>query len=76
MPAKKLAISLEGQLAKQIERAAKTESQGNISAWLANAARLQLRQLAAREALRAYESEAGPITDDELDQVRRLWPRG
>jgi hypothetical protein len=76
MPAKKLAISLEGKLAKQVERAAKSESQGNISAWLADAARLRLRQLAAKEALRAYEAESGPITDDELDEVRRLWPRG
>ena len=76
MPAKKLAISLEGQLAKDVERAAKAEAQGNVSAWLADAARLRLRQLAAKDALRAYEAEAGEITDDELDEVRRQWPRG
>lgn len=76
MPAKKLAISLEGQLAKDVERAAKVEAQGNVSAWLADAARLRLRQLAAKEALQAYEAEAGEITDSELDEVRRLWPRG
>jgi hypothetical protein len=75
MAAKKLAISLDGQLAKQVERAAKVESRGNISAWLADAARLRLRQLAAKQALEAYEAEAGVITEDELAEVRRLWPR-
>jgi len=74
--ARKLAISMEGQLAKQVERAAKVESRGNISAWLADAARLRLRQLAAKQALQAYEADAGAITEDELAQVRRLWPRG
>jgi hypothetical protein len=76
MPARKLAISLEGSLAKQIERAAQLEARGNVSAWLADAARLRLRQLAAKEALQAYEAGAGAITDDELEEVRRLWPRG
>jgi len=72
---KKLAISLDRQLAKQVEQAAKVESRGNISAWLADAARLRLRQLAAKQALEAYEAEAGVITEDELAQARRLWPR-
>jgi len=76
MAARKLAISLDDRLAKEVRRAAKAEARGNISAWLADAARLRLRQIAAKEALRAYEAEAGEITDDELRQVRRLWPRG
>jgi hypothetical protein len=76
MPAKKLAISLDNQLAKDVRRAAKMQAHGNISAWLADAARLRLRQVAAKEALRAYEAEAGEITADELRQARRLWPRG
>jgi hypothetical protein len=76
MPAKKLAISLDGTLARDVKRAAKKESEGNISAWLADAARLRLRQLAAKEALRAYEAEAEPITEDERREARRLWPRG
>jgi hypothetical protein len=76
MPARKLAISLDDQLAREVRRAAKAESRGNISAWLADAARLRLRQIAAKAALRAYEDEAGEITDDELRQVRRQWPRG
>ena len=76
MPARKLAISLDDRLAKEVRRAAKAEARGNISAWLAEAARLRLRQIAAKEALRVYENAAGEITNDELRQVRRLWPRG
>jgi hypothetical protein len=35
-----------------------------------------LRQLAAKQALKVYEDERGEITEAELRQVRRLWPRG
>jgi hypothetical protein len=74
--ARKLAISLDGDLAKEVQRAAKVESRGNVSAWLAEAARARLRQLAVKRALKVYEDERGEITEAELRQVRRLWPRG
>jgi hypothetical protein len=74
--ARKLAISLDGDLAKEVQRAAKVESRGNVSAWLAEAARARLRQLAVKQALKVYEDERGEITEAELRQVRRLWPRG
>ncbi|HXT95624.1 MAG TPA: hypothetical protein VN853_04945 [Polyangia bacterium] len=76
MSARKLAISLDGDLAKEVQRAARAESRGNVSAWLADAARLRLRQLAAKQALEAFEDEAGEITPAELRRVQRLWPRG
>jgi hypothetical protein len=76
MASKKLAISLDDELAKDVRRAAKAEARGNISAWLAEAARLRLRQVAAKAALRAYEAEAGAITAEERREVRRQWPRG
>ncbi len=76
MAAKKLAISLDGDLAKEVQRAARVESRGNVSAWLAEAARSRLRQLAAKQALKVYEDETGEITEAELRQVRRLWPQG
>ncbi len=76
MSARKLAISLDSDLAKEVQRAAKVESRGNVSAWLAEAARSRLRQLSAKQALKVYEDEAGEITEAELRQVRRLWPRG
>ena len=57
MSARKLAISLDGDLAKEVQRAARAESRGNVSAWLADAARLRLRQLAAKQALEAFEDD-------------------
>jgi hypothetical protein len=72
---RKLAISLERSLAQAVEAAAMREADGNVSAWLADAARQRLRLLAAREALRRYEAKHGAITEAELAQVRREWPR-
>jgi hypothetical protein len=74
--ARKLTISLDGDLAKEVQRAAKVESRGNVSAWLAEAAHARLRQLAVKRALKVYEDERGEITEAELRRVRRLWPRG
>ena len=74
-PVQKFTLSLEVQLAKNGERSAKVHAQGDVSAWFADAARLRLRQLAAREALQLYEADAGMITHTELRRVRRLWPR-
>jgi hypothetical protein len=73
---KKLAVSFEGALADQVQRAAEQETRGNVSAWLAEAARQKLRQQALGEAVAAYEAEHGAITADELAEVDRLWPRG
>jgi len=76
MSARKLAISVDEPLADEIQRAALREAEGNVSAWLSEAARQRLRQTAAFDALRAYESEAGVITEEELTAVRLRWPRG
>ena len=76
LPSKKLAISFEGALARQVHRAAELEARGNVSAWLAEAARRRLRQSALASAVAAYEAEHGAITADELAEVRRQWPPG
>lgn len=73
---KKLAISFEGALAERVQRAATAETAGNVSAWLAEAARERLRLQAARRILREYEAEHGRITDAEIAEVEREWPRG
>ena len=74
MTVRNIAISLEEQLADDVQRAAEIQAQGNVSAWLAEAARQRLRQLAAHEALAEYEGRNGVITDTELAEVRRQWP--
>jgi hypothetical protein len=73
---KKLAVSFEGGLADRIQRAATEQTAGNVSAWLAEAARERLRLQAARTLLHEYEAEHGVITKDELAQIEREWPRG
>lgn len=72
--AKKLAVSFEAPLADQIQLAASQETHGNVSAWLADAARQKIRQHALAEAVAAYEAEHGEITGEELAEVRRAWP--
>jgi hypothetical protein len=71
----KLAISFEKGLAAKVRRAAGKRAAGNISAWLAVAAREQLRLEAGRSFLHRYESEKGVISKEELAEVRRQWPR-
>jgi hypothetical protein len=73
--ARKLAVSFEAPLADQIQLAASQETHGNVSAWLADAARQKIRQRALAEAVAAYEAEHGEITSEELGEVRRAWPQ-
>ena len=71
----KLAISFEDGLAARVRRAARDETAGNVSAWLAQAAHERLRLQAGRALLKEYEAANGAITDDEIGQVERQWPR-
>lgn len=71
----KLAISFERRLADDVRRAAKLQTEGDVSAWLAEAARDRLRQLHMQAALNAYEGKHGVITEEELAEIRREWPR-
>jgi hypothetical protein len=73
--ARKLAVSFEAPLADQIQLAASQETHGNVSAWLADAARQKIRQRALAEAVAAYEAEHGEITSEELGEVKRAWPQ-
>jgi hypothetical protein len=72
--ATKLAIVFERDLAVQVQRAARQQAAGNVSAWLAEAARNRLRLEAGRQLLREYEAENGPITNDQIAEVEREWP--
>lgn len=75
MAARKLAVSLDENLADRVARAAEEDTGGNVSAWLAEAARARLRHAAGRQLLEELVAEQGPITDEEREQVRREWPR-
>lgn len=68
-PAKKLAISVDRDVHARVVRAAE-EADMSVSAWMTSAAR---RMLAVREglaAVRAWEREHGPFTEDELRAAR------
>ena len=75
-PSSKFAVSFARSLAEQVQLAAEAETGGNVSAWMAEAARDRLRQRALAAAVAAYEAEHGLITDSELEEVRKEWPRG
>jgi len=59
--AERLAITFEPPLADEVRRAAELQTEGNVSAWLAKAARDQLRQMHARAAIAAHLAEHGPF---------------
>ena len=72
--AKKITISLDEELAADITAAAaEGETDGNVSAWLANAARKELRRKALRAAVVAFEAENGAISDAAKAEARRRW---
>ncbi len=71
----KLAVSFDRGLALKVRRAAGRRSAGNVSAWLAEAARERLRLEAGHSFLKEYEAEYGAITKAEMAGVRRQWPR-
>jgi hypothetical protein len=73
MSVRRFAISMDEELAGAIEDAAADESEGNLSAWLAKAAKAQLRQRAMREALRVYEEQHGEISAEEVEKAAALW---
>jgi hypothetical protein len=74
-PSKKLAISFDGRLAAEVHRAAQKQASGNVSAWLAEAARDRLRLENGRQLLKEYEAEHGPIAEHQIAEVEREWPQ-
>lgn len=72
-PSKKLAISFDGWLATAVQKAAQTQAAGNVSAWLAEAARDRLRLEGGRQLLKEHEAKHGVITDEQIAEVEREW---
>lgn len=72
MAVDKFTVSFDPDLAKQVRELAEAEEL-SVSAWLADAARAKTRRAAARAALDWYESQHGEITDEELEEVRKVW---
>jgi hypothetical protein len=73
MAVKQLAISMDPKLVSRVRKAAKRSREGNVSAWLADAASAQLRHEEARLLLDKMVAEEGPISQTAIKQVRRQW---
>jgi hypothetical protein len=74
MPSKQLAISMDEDLASRVKEAAERSRDGNVSAWLAEAASAQLRYEAAGRVLEELIAEQGPVSEAAIAEVRRQWP--
>ena len=74
MAAKQLAITMDEDLASRVKIAAERSREGNVSAWLADAASAQLRYEEARRVLDELLAEQGPVSDEVAAEVRRQWP--
>lgn len=76
MAARKLAVSMDEDLANQVTRAAEEDTGGNVSAWIAEAVLERLRKAQGWKLLKELEAEHGAVTEAELAEVRRQWPEG
>ena len=74
MAAKQLAISMDEELVSRVKKAAERSREGNVSAWLADAAGAQLRYEEARRVLETLVAEQGPVSEAAVAEVRRQWP--
>jgi hypothetical protein len=73
MAVKQLAISMDPKLVSRVRKAAKRSREGNVSAWLADAATAQLRHEEARLLLDQMVAEQGPVSQAAISRVRRQW---
>jgi len=73
MASEKLAVSFAPSLAQNVRDDANETADGNVSAWLADAAHAKLRQRKLREFVGEYQAEHGAFTDEERAQADALW---
>lgn len=71
----RLAISFDPILAAKVKKAAQARKDGNVSAWLAEAAEEHLRHAALTEVLRWMELKNGPSRKEDLERLELQWPR-
>lgn len=74
-PSPKLAITVDPEVHAQVLAAAAAQGV-SISAWMTDAARRALRQQDGLAAVRAWEKQFGALTDQEIDDARRILEAG
>lgn len=65
-----MTISLDAELATLVRSAAEA-AQGNVSSWLADAARRRLESQGLLVVINDWEAEHGAISDQEQGEARR-----
>jgi Arc/MetJ family transcription regulator len=71
MPVEKVSMSLDAEVLAQTRE--RVGGRG-VSAYVNEAVRRQLRRDALAEVLAEMREANGPVRDDAMEEVRRLWP--
>ncbi|MDA8393036.1 MAG: hypothetical protein M0Z87_09635 [Actinomycetota bacterium] len=71
MPVEKVSMSLDADVLAQARE--RVGGRG-VSAYVNDAVRRQLRRDALAEVLAEMREANGPVGDEEMEEVRRLWP--
>jgi post-segregation antitoxin (ccd killing protein) len=66
----KISITLDEGLLEE----ARARAGDNLSRWIAGAISTQVLLERGREYLREREGERGPLSEELLEEVRRVWP--
>jgi hypothetical protein len=67
----RITVTMPPEVGAAVREAARRK-QVSVSSWLTSAAEDKLRNLLLRQALDAWEAEDGPLTDEELQEARRV----
>jgi Arc/MetJ-type ribon-helix-helix transcriptional regulator len=71
MAMRKVSVTLDGEM---VDEARALVGSRGLSSYVNSALRLKLQHDRIGRLLDELESEAGPIPDDVMDEVRREWP--
>ncbi len=71
MAVEKVSVSLDSELLAQARE--RLGGRG-LSAYVSDAVRRQLRRDALSDLLGELREASGPVSEDEMEEVRRLWP--
>jgi hypothetical protein len=74
MTVERMSLSIPEKLLSAARHEAKAEGV-SLSAWVTRAIERESKLAGMRRLVEEYETEHGAFTEEELENVRRLWPR-
>ena len=69
MPVDRISLALEAEIGAAVREEAERAGL-SVSAWISKAVADRIRNARLRAALKAWEEEDGPLTEEELDEAR------